>query len=123
MDIMPLKEAVASSSDACIISLPVPTSCMVEINNAATTSPAGVTDPAIKWLDADGNQVTTVLQDGLGDLNKKLNELNSNFNFDKTCPSGDALAQAQAVVKSLGCSENEDIKLPHPEDEFADCEE
>jgi hypothetical protein len=33
------------------------------------------------------------------------------------------LAKAEAVVKSIGCGENDDIKLPHPEDEFADCEE
>lgn len=123
MDIMPIKDAVASSGDACIVSLPIPTSCMVEINNAKTTSNGSIPDPTVKWLDADGNEVNTVLQDGLGDLKTKLNELNSNFDFDKSCPQGDALARAQEVVKSLGCGENDDIKLPHPEDEFADCQE
>ncbi|MBA2404889.1 MAG: hypothetical protein H0V66_08980 [Bdellovibrionales bacterium] len=123
MDIMPIKDEVASSGDACIVSLPVPTSCMVEINNATTNSNAAVPDPSIKWLDADGKEVNTVLKDGLGDLNTKLNELNSNFDFDKSCPPGDAMAQAQAVVKSLGCNENEDIQLPHGDDEFADCVE
>ena len=114
---------MASSGDACIVSLPVPTSCMVEINNAEKTSTGDVPNPEIKWLDADGAQVSTVLKDGLGDLNTKLNELNANFDFDKTCPPGDALAKAQAVVKSLGCAENEEINLPHGEDEFSDCQE
>ena len=123
MDIMPIKDEVSSSGDACIVSLPVPTSCMVEINNAEKTSTGDVPNPEIKWLDADGKQVSTVLQDGLGDLNTKLNELNANFDFDKTCPPGDALAKAQAVVKSLGCAENEEINLPHGEDEFTDCQE
>jgi hypothetical protein len=123
MDTMPLKEKVASSGDACIVSLPVPTSCMVEITNADDGSPDGTKDPVINWLDADGADVSTVLQGGLGDLNKKINELNSNFDFDNSCPPGDALAKAEAVVKSLGCGENDDIKLPHPEDEFADCKE
>ena len=123
MDTMPVKDEVASSGDACIVSLPVPTSCMVEITNADDGSKEKDEDPSIKWLDADGADVSTVLQSGLGDLNLKINELNSNFDFDKSCPPGDAVAKAEAVVKSLGCGENDDIKLPHPEDEFADCKE
>ena len=103
MDTMPVKDEVASSGDACIVSLPVPTSCMVEITNADDGSKEKDEDPSIKWLDADGADVSTVLQSGLGDLNLKINELNSNFDFDKSCPPGDAVAKAEAVVKSLGC--------------------
>jgi hypothetical protein len=44
-------------------------------------------------------------------------------NHDEIASSGDALANAESAVKSLGCGENDDIKLPHPEDEFADCKE
>lgn len=123
MDYMPVKDQVSSSSDACIVSLPVPTSCMVEINNSQQGTNGKIPDPKISWLDADGSTVESVLGADLSNFKSELDKLNSNFDFDNSCPTDDALAKAEAVVKSLGCDQNKEIQLPNPEDEFADCAE
>jgi hypothetical protein len=106
-----------AKAGSCIVSLPIPTSCMVSPNNPGGDVHSDThTESKISWIDSEGETVNVMLDN----LAAEVSNINQNFDF-QGCTEKSPFSLAQQVVNSVKCDPAQGFVIPT--DEFKDCGE